>query len=62
MVREADPNFTRLSLQPWVYEYSNGRLFLDTLPTYTTFDVEGIDDNSNSPILDNLGNWIFSAP
>ena len=39
MVREADPNYTRLSLQPWVYEYSNGRLFVDTLPLYGTFDI-----------------------
>lgn len=36
MVREADPNYTRLSLQPWVYEFSNGRLFVDTLPVYVT--------------------------
>lgn len=35
MVREADPNYTRQSLQPWVYEFSNGRLFVDSLPLYT---------------------------
>lgn len=35
IVRENDPNYTRLSLQPWVYEFSNGRLFVDTLPVYT---------------------------
>jgi hypothetical protein len=39
MVREADPNFTKQSLQPWCYEWSNGRRFLDTLPTYTPYTV-----------------------
>jgi len=37
---ESDPNWTRLSLQPWVYEFSNGRLFVDTLPTYTPYDIQ----------------------
>jgi len=42
LVIEADPNYVRLSLQPWVYEFSNGRLFVDTLPTYTPYDVSTI--------------------
>ena len=33
-VLESDPNWRRLSLQPWVYEFSNGRLFVDPLPLY----------------------------
>ena len=37
LVREADPNFTRLSLQPWVFDFSNGRLFVDWLPLYGPF-------------------------
>ena len=36
MVQEADPNWNRLSLQPWVFEFSNGRLFVDWLPLYTS--------------------------
>lgn len=39
LVREADPNFTRLSLQPWTLEFSNGRLFIDSLPLYSTFSA-----------------------
>lgn len=34
LVREADPDHSRLSLRPWVYEFSNGRRFLDPLPLY----------------------------
>jgi hypothetical protein len=34
MVREADPDYTRKSLQPWTYEFSNGRRFLDPLPNF----------------------------
>lgn len=57
VVREADPNFTRLSLQPWVYEYSNGRLFLDTLPTYTDYNQDFTLDSNLFGILnqDTLG-------
>jgi hypothetical protein len=36
MVREADPDFQRLSLRPWVYEFSNDRRFIEHLPIYTT--------------------------
>lgn len=36
LVRESDPVFTKLSLQPWVYDFSNGRLFVDPLPLYQT--------------------------
>ena len=36
MVIDADPNWTRLSLQPWIYEFSNGRLFVESLPVYNT--------------------------
>lgn len=59
MVREADPNFTRESLQPWVYQYSNSRRFLDTLPTYTPFAVTSIADNTGDPLLDDEGNWLL---
>jgi hypothetical protein len=36
MVLEADPGWTRASVQPVVYEFSNGRVFLDYLPLYGT--------------------------
>ena len=35
MVREADPDFTRLSLRPVVYTFSKGRLVVDPIPLYT---------------------------
>jgi hypothetical protein len=39
MVREADgPSYTRLSLQPWVYEFSNNRRFIDRYPVYNYAD------------------------
>lgn len=39
LVRENDPNFTRLSLRPWVFEFSNGRLFVDALPLYSGYEI-----------------------
>lgn len=35
MVQEADPDWRQLSLRPWVYEFSNGRRFVESLPVYT---------------------------
>lgn len=44
MCREADPDFDRLSRQPWVYPeggpYSNGRRFYERNPIYTPPDDE----------------------
>jgi hypothetical protein len=36
MVREADPDFQRLSQRPWVYEFSNDRRFVETVPVYVS--------------------------
>lgn len=36
MVREADPDWQRLALRPWVYEFSNDRRFIETVPVYLT--------------------------
>jgi hypothetical protein len=58
MVREADPGFTRSSLQPWVYEASNGRRFIDAIPVYTPNAVVGIETDLGVPITDDLGNVI----
>lgn len=54
MVLEVDPTYQRNSLQPWVFEFSNGRLFVDWLPVYNN---EGIVDDvlmvqaGNPPVL-----------
>lgn len=34
LVLEADPNWQRDNLQPWIYEFSNRRLFYATIPMY----------------------------
>lgn len=57
IVLENDPNFRRQSLQPVVYEFSNGRLFVDTLPTYTPYAVYVTDDEDNV-ITDDQGGGI----
>lgn len=59
-VKEADPNYVRLSLQPWVYEMSNGRLFVDTLPTYTPYDiVTYLTDDRGNTVYDDQGNPVL---
>jgi hypothetical protein len=40
MVSEADPNFRNKSLHPWVYEFSNGRLFVEG-SLYQNYDAVG---------------------
>lgn len=57
LVREADPNFTRLSLQPWVYSYSNGRLFVDPLPLYNFVFGEGLGSNGGVLIVTDATGW-----
>lgn len=53
MVREADPSFARQSLQPVAYDFSNGRLFVDSLPLYDYgFISEGLYDNGGILGLD----------
>ena len=66
LVREADPNYTRLSLQPWVYDFSNGRLFVDALPLYSFVyngaglyndgGVLGLSDQTGWPQTSGTGN------
>jgi hypothetical protein len=55
MVREADPNFTRTSLRPMIYEFSNGRVFIEPSPVYTPYDIT---DDLGAVITDDLGNVI----
>lgn len=58
MVREADPNYTRLSLQPWVYQFSSGRLFVDPLPLYDFADIgEGLGNNGGVLYLEDATGW-----
>jgi hypothetical protein len=35
-VLEADPDWNRRRLRPWVYDFSNGRLFVWNPDVYTT--------------------------
>lgn len=57
MVLETDPSFRRLSLRPWTYEFSNGRLFIESLPVYGS---TGITDDFGTPIRDDFGTQIQS--
>ena len=57
MCQEADPSFRKLSLRPWVYEFSNGRLFVEALPVYGSF---AITDDFGTPITDDFGTPIQS--
>jgi hypothetical protein len=57
MCLESDPSFRRLSQRPWVYEFSNGRLFVERLPVYGS---TGITDDFGTPITDGFGTQIQS--
>lgn len=57
MCMESDPDFRRLSLRPWIYEFSNGRLFIESIPVYGS---TGITDDFGTPITDDFGNQIQS--
>jgi hypothetical protein len=61
LVLEADPNWLRLSLQPYVYEMSNGRLFVDTIPTYPPF-ADGLIDDNGVLILDSVAQGWPTSP
>lgn len=57
MVIAADPDYRRLSLQPWVYEFSNARLFVDAVPLYgSPFMIDDFGnimrDESGNPMRD----------
>lgn len=57
MVMEVDPEWRAKSLRPWVYEFSNGRLFVQPNPVYGS---TGITDDFGTPITDDFGNQIQS--
>jgi hypothetical protein len=67
MCIEADPDFLRLSLRPWVYEFSNGRLFVEVQPIYGTFAITddfgtAITDDFGTPIQSDGGNSAAVTP
>lgn len=57
MVQEADPNWRRLSLQPWCYSFSNGRLFVDPLPLYDFVFGEGLASNGGVLVVTDATGW-----
>lgn len=57
MCLEADPNLLRLSQRPWVYQFSNGRLFVQGQPVY---GQTGITDDFGNVITDDFGTPIQS--
>ena len=54
---ENDSDFRRKSLRPWIYSFSNGRLFVESLPVYGS---TGLTDDFGTPITDDFGNQIQS--
>ena len=42
IVQENDPNWLRGFTRPWVYEFSNGRLFYQEYPLYKNYDIFGL--------------------
>lgn len=57
MCMESDPDFRRLSLRPWTYEFSNGRLFIESIPVY---GQTGLTDDFGQAITDDFGTQIQS--
>lgn len=60
MVREADPDFSKQSLRPWVYEFSNMRRFYERQPVYNVTGAGGITDDFGNLITDDFGNPIVA--
>jgi hypothetical protein len=36
---QADPEFYQNSIRPWIYDFSNGRLYYQQLPVYSTTET-----------------------
>ena len=45
LVLEADPDWQRSNLQPWIYSFSNTRLFYRQIPAYGTPPDSGLINN-----------------
>jgi hypothetical protein len=58
LVLEADPNWRRLSLQPWAFDFSNGRLFVDWLPVYNFPDFgAGLASDGGVLVVTDATGW-----
>lgn len=56
LVLEADTNWQRDNLQPWIYEFSNRRLFYATIPMYGQPTAGGlINDGGFLMLVDDTG-------
>lgn len=58
MVQEADPNWTRLLAQPVIYEFSNGRAFIQPVPAYGPLPTSSLflTDGFGNILTDGFGN------
>lgn len=54
LVLEADPNWQRDNLQPWIYEFSNRRLFYATIPMYGPPSDGGLINDSGFLVLEGV--------
>lgn len=62
LVLEADPNWQRDNLQPWIYEFSNRRLFYATIPMYGPASDGGLINDGGFLMLEaNTLGWPTSA-
>jgi len=62
LVQEADPDFYRRLLQPIIYEFSNGRCFVNPVPYYQDYDIvlEQLRDPYGNLMFDPFGNPIYT--
>lgn len=57
VVVETDPNYWQAKTRPWNYEFSNGRRFYATVPTYLPITGYLVDEDG-VPITDENGGLI----
>jgi hypothetical protein len=61
LVLEADPNWQKAYRSPWVYDFSNGRLFYAPTSLYSPLPASGLtNDNGLIELLDATG-WASSS-
>lgn len=61
LVQEADPDFQRARLQPWVYSFSNGRLFYAPVPLYNFVFDSGLILDGGFLVLESTVGWPTST-
>lgn len=57
LVLEADPNWARGKTQPWIYQFSNGRLFYSPVDPYAPYPDDGLYLNGGFLMLDELAGY-----